>query len=178
MKTNIFFKNPAIVLAIMAVAAIFFVACSKISAESVDTKNITKDVPIDDEIRVYCYYYKVIGTDTCANPITGLNLGELCYIDLTCMQEYSEEPVEPITPPKGGDRAVILRLPNYAMGSEWLYGKFEQYFRDGRIVFTCDCPAGTPALMDYLTEGYLPAGTYPISKHGDEAWIDISAALQ
>ena len=97
---------------------------------------------------------------------------------MTCIQQYEDDPIIPIGPTSGDSSSIMLCLPNYASGNDWMEQMFNHYFELGEITFTEDCPAGTPELMEYLTQGYLPAGTYPIAKHGNDAWIDITSAVQ
>ena len=174
------FKYSA--LAAIVIAVIGIVACSKSNSEPSSTQNQgTKDNQIDFGIFYCCRYTTNInGVDTCVGGYehepTGLFL---CYIDMTCLQQYdNDDPEFPIIPPNGADSNVMLCLPNYASGNEWMEQMFDHYFELGEITFTEDCPAGTPELMEYLPEGYLPAGSYPISKHGNDAWIDITLAVQ
>ena len=172
------FKYSAIAAIVIAIIGI--VACNKNNSEPSDVQTSTKDIPCDYPGYFYCYYYHVKGTDSCANqrcPDPEQSELNLCYINMTCLQEY-DDPVIPIGPSKGVYSNVFFCLRNYSQGSECLEQEFDTYFAQGTISFSCDCPAGTPELMEYLPEGYLPAGTYPIYKHGNDAWIDITSAVQ
>lgn len=172
------FKYSA--LAAIVIAIIGIVACNKNNSESYDNQTTKDHIHPHPGIFFCCRYTTNInGVDTCVGGYeyepTGLFL---CYIDLTCIQQYeNDDPGFPIIPPNGADSNVMLCLPNYASGNEWMEQMFDHYFKLGEITFSEDCPAGTPELKEYLSEGYLPAGTYPISKHGGDAWIDITSAI-
>ena len=172
------FKYSAIAAIVIVIIGI--VACNKNNSENENTQTQTKDVPYT--IWDSCYYFvcNAPGADSCENPLSGWLLGSLCYIDMSCIQRLSEEPDFPIIgigPTGNGDSNSVLCLQNYSHGNEQVEHMFEEFFAKGEITFKFDCPANTPELMEYLPEGYLPAGTYPISKHGDDAWIDITSAI-
>ena len=181
-KTNVF-RASAVAITVIAIAVISIVACSKnngVSTEPYTALSSTKVADCPYTIIYECYHFRFNGIDSCRNHVClapPISETVLCYIDMTCVYNLTD-PVFPGDPSKGGDSKIELCLPNYSQGCEWVEQLFEKYFDAGEITFTCDCPAGTPRLMEYLPEGYLPAGSYPISKHGIDAWIDITSAVQ
>lgn len=174
-KTNVF-RASAVAITVISIAVISIVACSKANSETAASQSSTKDMVYPPGAE--CYYYEVSRLDTCANILSHWPLGDFCYIDLVCLLQY-DDPVYPgLLQINNDGNAVVLCLYNYSHGNDKVEQLFEKYFEAGEITFTSDCPAGTPELMEYLPEGYLPAGSYPISKHGIDAWIDITSAVQ
>lgn len=182
MKKSNVFKFSAISLAFVAIAVLSFVACSKNNSESSTAQPAEKVEDCRWPIIFECYYFHqtINGIDTCTNHhcVPDGYYPTLCYMDLTCMEQHPGPDLPPIINPNGADSNIVLCLPNYSHDCEWMEDLFEEYFEQGEITFTCDCPAGSPSFVDYLPEGYLPAGTYPISKHGKDAWIDITLAVK
>ncbi len=101
----------------------------------------------------------------------------LCYINYGCLDsvEHGLEPDPGTGPTKGSGQRCYIIIPQYTSMNEAIQTAYENFFELGEITFLEDCPADTPKLYDVLPDGWLPAGTYPFSKHGNDAWIDITS---
>lgn len=102
------------------------------------------------------------------NPLT-----HICSVDLNCLDSFYiiyEPPFDP------GDGPLSFGIPNYGGLGPVLSQAYANAIAAGEITFYNDCPLGNTELVNYLPEGYLPAGTYPISDRNGDAVIDITKA--
>lgn len=108
----------------------------------------------------------------CAQGYVNYYVEGLCGISYDCLDSL----IIDIGDLKG--RKCYIGIPNYREKGEFICSVYETFMQNGEISFSCDFPASDPRLNGILPNGYVPAGTYPFFKRGNDAMIDISCLLE
>ncbi len=95
----------------------------------------------------------------------------LCYITMGCDGKEAVQALADIDP--NDHHIKYITIPNYTSLSGGLSLYYQKYISLGHIKFEYDCPIYDTNILSKVSIPYIPAGTYNITKSGNNAVIAL-----
>ena len=163
-------KKEIFLLSATAVAIIIagFSACSKTTTNDQENKQWLNQAKV--LVPTPCYTWRfTIDDSICHNYFYSEYPHYVCGVDFDCLGY--DDPIAP-------DDPFSIVIPNYSSLNPAISQFYAEVIEKGEITFLEDCPLSNAVYAKLFPDGFLPAGTYPISDRNGDAVIDISSAVK